>query len=262
MAYIDKYGVEYSDDKTVLVCCPCTFEGRRYEGEFVIPQGVKTIAKQAFLFGGKNITSIVFPESLIEIEEEAFKGCENLRELVFPINLKHIGNEAFYGCSRIETITFPNNLESIGEQAFEGCGIGRSWLSEVHIPTSIKQIGKEAFAHSGIASLSLPEDSKLEIIENGVFRGSSIRTIALPPAIREIKQEAFKCCKDLKTIIIQNDNILLGNSTFDGCKNLSKIIVPKGRKKWIIMHNSHLHNCYPVIEVRKSIEEIIEESDR
>ena len=35
MAYIDKHGVEYTDDKKTLIRCPQDFEG-----EYIIPDGV------------------------------------------------------------------------------------------------------------------------------------------------------------------------------------------------------------------------------
>lgn len=36
MAYFDKYGVEFSDDKKQLIRCP-----ENYEGSYTIPNGVE-----------------------------------------------------------------------------------------------------------------------------------------------------------------------------------------------------------------------------
>lgn len=84
MAYIGNKGVKYSDDKTILLICPILFEGQWLEGEFVIPQGVKTIAKGAFR--GTKFSSVIFPESLEDIEDGAFKRCEKLKKLSSQIN--------------------------------------------------------------------------------------------------------------------------------------------------------------------------------
>jgi hypothetical protein len=44
MAYFDKHGVEFSDDQKTLVRCP-----KDFEGEYVIPEGTKTIDSEAFV---------------------------------------------------------------------------------------------------------------------------------------------------------------------------------------------------------------------
>jgi len=260
MAYIGNKGVKYSDDKTILLICPILFEGQRLEGEFVIPQGVKTIAKGAFR--GTKFSSVIFPESLEDIEDGAFKRCEKLKKIVFPNQLKRIGNEAFSDCKHVEEVVFSDSIEYIGQSAFRSCGDPfRPWKNNAQIPAGIKEIGEDAFAFSGISKVTFPDDSKNSIIDEGVFMGTDLHTIIIPTAITKIGMDAFKWCRELESIKIRNSNILIGNSAFEGCEKLSKIIVPKGKKKWIIMHNRHLHHYYPVVGVGRSIEEIIEEAE-
>ena len=43
MAYIDKYGVEFSDDRKTLVKCP-----QDYQGYYEIPDGVRCIEDFVF----------------------------------------------------------------------------------------------------------------------------------------------------------------------------------------------------------------------
>ena len=51
------------------------------EGEFFIKQGVLTIADAAFM--GSSITSIIIPDSITNIGESAFIGCDSLKSIFF-----------------------------------------------------------------------------------------------------------------------------------------------------------------------------------
>ena len=59
MAYFDKNGVEFSDDKKTLVRCPVDFDGK-----YVIPNGVTKIADSAF-FDCDFLENIVLPFLLL-----------------------------------------------------------------------------------------------------------------------------------------------------------------------------------------------------
>lgn len=72
MAYIDKYGVTYSDNKKTLVKCPQDFQGA-----YVIPDSVTTIEEWAFEHC-TGLTSVIIPDSVTEIGDYAFDGCSGL----------------------------------------------------------------------------------------------------------------------------------------------------------------------------------------
>ena len=61
----------------------------------VIPNGVQEIGEQWFKCS--EIENVVFPESVTNIGEEAFCGCEKIRQVVFAnnIKLKRIGKGCF-----------------------------------------------------------------------------------------------------------------------------------------------------------------------
>lgn len=232
MAYIDKHGVEFSDDKKTLVRCP-----ENYEGEYVVPNDVTTIG------------------------EGAFRYCEHVTAITFPKSLKHIKEEAFRDCKQVETIILPNDLETLGDDAFHACGQRHLNIkNDVIIPASIKEIGNNVFAFSGLRKVSFEEGFNLEATSTGMFMCTEIKEITLPTSIKKVSKRTFEKCRNLHTIVIKNGDIIFANDAFDGCSNLSKVIVPKGRKNWILKRNQHLHNYYPVVGVRR-IEDIIEESE-
>ncbi|MDE6010780.1 MAG: leucine-rich repeat protein, partial [Muribaculaceae bacterium] len=65
------------------------------------------------------------------IPENAFAGMESLRTVMIPETVTEIGEGAFQGCENIETLTLPG-VNAIGEGAFEGC----TNLKSILIPSS------------------------------------------------------------------------------------------------------------------------------
>ena len=69
----------------------------------------------------KNVTEIVIPEGVEEIEEDAFFGCSSLKSVSIPNSVTFIGDGAFMDCSSLEYINIPNSVTSIGFAAFREC---------------------------------------------------------------------------------------------------------------------------------------------
>lgn len=95
-----------------------------------------------------NITEVVIPDSVISINEGAFRCAvdfsSNLTSVIFGENskLKTIGKFAFSRCKKLENIKLPDSVTSIGVQAFWDC----ESLSSMIIPDGVTTIEKEVFA--------------------------------------------------------------------------------------------------------------------
>ena len=50
-------------------------------------------------------------------------GCSSLESIVIPNSVKSIGDEAFWNCLSLKYIEIPNSVTSIGDEAFDGCEI-------------------------------------------------------------------------------------------------------------------------------------------
>lgn len=226
MAYIDKCGVEFSDDRKTLVKCP-----QNFQGEYKIPDDVLTIRKEAFSYCA-GMTSIFIGNNVTSIGNGAFYACINLISVTLPRSLRDIGESAFSNCASLKSIIIPNSVKIIGKAAFEAC----SNMSSIAIPDSIINIGEAAF--SGCSNLTIitvavqnqiydSRDNCNAIIEtaNHTFIKGCKNSI-IPHNIKSIGNFAFSGCFDLTSVFIPHSVTSIGENAFSGCRDLKSIILP------------------------------------
>lgn len=82
-----------------------------------IPEGVRAIGREAFS-GFTEIAGVYFPDSLVEIGEDAFRGC-GLTEANFGCSLVTIRSGAFAD-NNLSRVILPPSLVNVGKGAFSG----------------------------------------------------------------------------------------------------------------------------------------------
>lgn len=94
----------------------------RYIGqsEYVrIPDGIINIGAEAF--HNARVVSVELPDSVTEIREGAFSGCEYLERIRLSTRLLVIRKNAFQGCISLSDIAIPSSLQEIDKAAFSNC---------------------------------------------------------------------------------------------------------------------------------------------
>lgn len=144
-------GILYNKDKTQLIRCP---RGIRSSNTVIVPEGVVTICEEAFM-DCTHLVSVKIPSSLVEIGTSAFDGCTSLIGLSSDTgiySLTSIGEKAFLCCSNLRYATIPEGVTTIGTEAFCCCTL----LDHLTLPNSVVSIGARAFRGTALRTMTLP----------------------------------------------------------------------------------------------------------
>lgn len=97
-----QYGVERLREKVQEIKGAVSVEGtvRTQDADFIIRGGILE------RYNG-NGTDVVIPNSVIEIDNNAFILCEFLEKVKFSDALERIGHSAFYGCRLLKKLHCP-----------------------------------------------------------------------------------------------------------------------------------------------------------
>ena len=189
----------------------------RYNGlaiNILIPANVTKIGVQAFK-NSKNCESILLPETVTEIDKEAFSGCP-AQKINLPVGIKKISSFCFYN-SAIKEIVIPEGVEEIEDNAFCQCYS----LESVVIPSTCKKIGEYAFnACTSLADVQIGEG--VESLGDYCFNScTSLTKIDVPDGCCELGNFCFEGCSSLAEVYLPETIQFVGGRVFEGCTKMS-----------------------------------------
>ena len=165
-----------------------------WHGAKELPDGVRVMCRGALSRLRLSGDSIVLPNSLEEIGDEAFS--ESFVKIDFPPNLRKIGTRIFDWAYNTRYITMPNSLTDIADYALAGSFIETitigdslrviprgmmdgSWVTKVYFGRSVEHIMPEAFC--GVGTLRIGDDNylpeTLRTIGRDAFRNHDIARV-------------------------------------------------------------------------------------
>lgn len=83
------------------------------------------------------LTSVVLPEEVTEVEARAFSDCTALENITLPNSLKKIGVSSFSSCYNLTEIILPENVSEIGDMAFINCTSLRTVKIDAETPPTL-----------------------------------------------------------------------------------------------------------------------------
>lgn len=208
----------------------CTITSSSYaSGVVVIPEKIGSYKVTALGAGGMNnifggnsnntVTSVTIPNSVIAINDGAFRSSKMLESVIIPDSVEFIGQFAFYNCTELTSITIPNSVTTISFGAFQSC----SKLESVIIPDSIISIGPQVFCDcTSLTSVTIP-DSVTSIGEYTFNGCTNLASINLPKAITSLSNSLFWGCTSLISITIPASVTSIGSYAFYDCTILTSI---------------------------------------
>lgn len=175
-----------------------------------IPNTVKDVGPYAFDDCG--IVSITIPKS---VEYFVLDSCPKLKTVKFAAGTKETA--AIWNCPSLTTVSIPNGALYVG--GINNCKA----LKTLSIPDGVVSVGGLTGC-SALTSLSLPNS----VDSLGDCRGcTKLASVKLSPRVEILGINAFRDCKSLKTIDLQNVR-WIGEAAFKGCSSLTTVTVPIG----------------------------------
>ncbi|MBR2417846.1 MAG: leucine-rich repeat protein [Clostridia bacterium] len=113
----------------------------KIKGSAEIKDGTTFIADFAFS-DCKNITVVMFPDTLKKVGNNAFEGCTALKKVYLPEDIRiTIAMRAFKNCKSLTKVYGSENIVEIGDAAFSYC----KSLKEITLGKNLKTVGEKAF---------------------------------------------------------------------------------------------------------------------
>lgn len=144
------------------------------------------------------------------------EAVHGLKIAYIPEGVRVIGRGVFSNQADLRYCPLPSTLLSIGDSAFEGC-------------TALKAV-------------ELPENIT---IKQFAFRNTGIETLTLPNSLRVLLRGAFNDMKELKTLNIACDSIIL-EQNFNNCPKLEEVNL---LSSWITLEKDCFMNCPAIRKV-------------
>jgi len=168
--YINNEHVQLKDGYTVNEYEPGEY--RVYIEDF---DKIKEI--EDFIFYDSMLMSIIIPDSVTKIGDQAFEACTSLTSVTIPDSVMMIPYFCFFNCTSLTSITIPDSVTKIDQGAFVDC----SSLISITIPNSVTEIGINAFANC-----------------------TSLTSIIIPNSVTSIAKGAFFNCNNLKKVYVED----------------------------------------------------------
>lgn len=168
------------------------------------------------------LTSVVIPEKVELIHNDAFMECNNIWKVNYKaINAKVVDDWLLFKC-KIEQVTLGDKVERIP------CGLytNNDFISEIILPASVTSIAPNAFAGCSKLEYINLNDNITEICDNAFGGCESLRKIHWPAHLKRVGYDAFRSCSSLETISLPEGLTTFGNSAFTGCSSVKNLYIP------------------------------------
>jgi len=221
--------------------------------ELVIPEEIDGVpvygmtAIYGWTWNTGTITSVVLPDSMQDIPENAFRYCSNLQSIHIGAGISKISGYSFEWTS-VSNITVSENSSYytvidgvLYDKAVENMiycplsnedshqipatvksfPIGQQWLPNFHMrPTLTVEAGSPYFVCEN--DVLYTADRTTVVYCNSSYSGAYI----MPDTVTSMDQYAFQGCTNLESVTISNSVTAISYGAFENCTALQTVTIP------------------------------------
>jgi hypothetical protein len=240
--------------------------GEGLSGDIRIPSSYKGKAVTQITkdgFDGRQIETVVIPNTVQIINYEAFAHCDNLTMVIIGDGVETIGNSAFYRCTKLDSIVIGSGVTYCDQYAFLSCnniknvyykGTKEKWdkieyydnSSKPHEKATVYYYCETAPTDDGNYWYWVDDKPKVWSIakyfdyveqDDGTWSVTLKPDIDIPDEIEipsqyngryvtTIGDDAFSGRKNLKTVILNEGVERIGHRAFKGCSSIENLVFP------------------------------------
>ncbi len=200
-------------------------------------------------FSGSTITSIVIPNTIIEIGSAAFNMCEDLESVSLSEGLLSIKDGAFAMCSQLTNLTIPASVVSMG-------GSSSSYQKEFCMFMGCSELQNLTVSENNLnftaVNGALYNKDKTKLYSYPTASGR----VVLPESVEIIIDGAFAWCSELEDMTIGKNVNYIGPNAFAQCTRLN-VIEFKDLIGWVKYEETDELKEYPIpVDLDTALEEL------
>lgn len=177
--------------------------------ELTLPETLKTIG--SFVFADAKLKKITILGNITVVPSNAFKTC-TAEEIVLPDSITEIQDNAFRYTYKLKNMNIPKSLKKIGSYAFT-YSFDKESNVELIMPESLKSIDAYSFSNTNIAGIKIL-GNMTEIPEYAFDDSKYLKYIELPDSVTILNNYSFYGCLALTNIKLPKNLETIGSNAF------------------------------------------------
>lgn len=168
-------------------------------------------------FDGTNyyVTSIIIPDTVVEIGMHAFSGMTALKSVTIPSSVKIIGYGAFSACHRLEEVIFDGTVYELGGEAFQyDSPFYEKLLSDAKNNMVIWNDCLISYQYVDEDNIVV-DDGIITIAMYAFSKRYKIKNVTLSDSVQSVCDSSFSDCYSLEKVTILNSDCTIRNIFHD-----------------------------------------------